>query len=171
MIQSEIRFEHPSVVDAKSLFRLAACNDNLDLYPEYFYLVWARDFRKTSLVAKSGDRLLGYILAYIRPDDNRTLFLWQIAVDPSVRSSGLGFSLVKKLIDSVGEDVSAFEATIDVCNDAAYNTLTSLAKQYETNVSQKDLFLESDFISSHHKETLIRLERKKELVNEGVEQE
>ncbi|WNK19575.1 GNAT family N-acetyltransferase [Halomonas piscis] len=122
MNQSGIRFEHPSVGDAKSLFRMAACNDDLDLCPEYFYLVWSRDFRNTSLMAKSGNKLFGYILAYIRPD-GKTLFLWQIAVDPDVRSYGLGFALVKRLIDSLGENVRAFEATIDISNDAAYNTL------------------------------------------------
>lgn len=61
-------------------------------------------------------------------------------MESSVRNSGLGFSLVKKLIDGLGESVSAFEATIDMHNIAAYNTRTPLAKQYSANISQKAFF-------------------------------
>ncbi|OQB56060.1 MAG: L-2,4-diaminobutyric acid acetyltransferase [Deltaproteobacteria bacterium ADurb.Bin151] len=77
---TDIHFRKPEVSDAPSIERLVRFSPPLDVNSHYCYLIICAHFFQTSVVACSNDHVCGFISAYIRPDQQDTLFVWQVAV-------------------------------------------------------------------------------------------
>src|SRR4051794_41966070 len=81
----DLLLEAPGGDDGHEMWRLARDTQVLDVNSPYSYLLWCRDFADSSVVARDGDRLSGFITGYIRPRSADTLFVWQVAVDQAYR--------------------------------------------------------------------------------------
>jgi L-2,4-diaminobutyric acid acetyltransferase len=88
----------PTSADGPLMWGLALESGGLDVNSRYAYLLWCRDFAATSIVARSGDRLAGFITGYRRPDAPDTLFVWQVAVGPDFRRRGLASRMLDHLV-------------------------------------------------------------------------
>lgn len=151
-------YEHPSTNDATGIFHIAQGTSQLDRYPEYFYLLWCRDFKKTSLVVKKSNNIAGFIIGYSRPDDPKTLLIWQQAMNKEIINKGIGVKLLYNLTKKCSQEGTRFiEATIDPNNRGAERTLTGISKLFKTKISKQDIFDEEIFSTKHHKEILVRV--------------
>ncbi|AQU81280.1 MULTISPECIES: diaminobutyrate acetyltransferase [unclassified Halomonas] len=151
-------YMHPSISDATSIYHIAQKTPQLDSYPEYFYLLWCRDFKNTSLVAKKRENIAGFIIGYLRPDDPQTLLLWQQAMSKETINKGIGIKLLYNLTKQCSLKGTRFiEATIDPSNKGAEKTLKGISKLFNTKISKKDIFDENLFSTNHHKEVLVRI--------------
>lgn len=135
------------------MWRLAGDSGSLDLNSSYSYLLFARDFGATSRVALIDRTLVGFVKGYLRPSAPDRLFIWQIAVDESVRGMNVGSRLLDDLFDSLPE-AQHLETTITDGNTASRRLFESFAARRGSQIRSVPLFEETDFPDNHEAESL-----------------
>jgi L-2,4-diaminobutyric acid acetyltransferase len=155
---SQIRIECPSAGDGPVLWRLARDSGELDLNSPYAYLIWCRDFAATSVVARDGERTVGFITGYRRPDAGDTLFVWQVAVDPAYRGQRIGV----RMLDGIGDAMRRLgcrymEATVTPGNIASARMFASFARACDAPLATTEGFESTLFPDNHQPEDLIRI--------------
>ncbi|MDZ5078266.1 diaminobutyrate acetyltransferase [Nesterenkonia sp. HG001] len=134
------------VADGAALWRLAAGTGVLDVNTPYAYLLWARDFADTSVIALVDGRPAGFISGYRRPDDPQTLFIWQVAVDSAFRGRRLASRMLTDVVARSG--ASRLETTITADNAASIALFTGLARDQDAEITRSDFFTEDLFPTS-----------------------
>ncbi|MFC4334614.1 diaminobutyrate acetyltransferase [Salininema proteolyticum] len=151
----DYQFGAPDPREGKALYDLTVNTGNLDVNSPYAYALWCRDFAATSIVARKGDDLAGSITGYLRPDDPRTLFVWQVAVSPAHRRQGLARRMLDNLVDRLRpEGVDWVETTVTPDNKASLRLFASFAEGRNVKIKQDVLFTEQDLGPGHEPEVL-----------------
>ncbi|MBO0819781.1 MAG: diaminobutyrate acetyltransferase [Nocardiopsaceae bacterium] len=156
--------ESPSAGDGPGLWRLARDAGGLDLNSPYAYLLWCRDFADTSVVARAGADIVGFITGYRRPEADETtrgggtLFVWQVAVDPAARGQRIGV----RMLDAIGDAAKRLgcryvEATVTPDNEASARMFASFARAHGAPLERSDGFGSALFPDNHQPEDLIRI--------------
>ncbi|WP_147104117.1 diaminobutyrate acetyltransferase [Nesterenkonia populi] len=141
----------PTVADGADLWRLAEGTGVLDTNTPYAYLLWARDFAGTSVIAEVEGEPAGFITGYRKPTDPSTLFVWQVAVDSRFRGRGLAKKMLFDLVERTADDVSRLETTVTIDNEASLALFGALARAHGTEMTRTSLFTEDLF--PHQEET------------------
>lgn len=154
--QVALRFRRPRTADGAALWALARAN-GLDENSPYAYLLWAEYFRDTTVVAARGDddSPVGFVTAFARPDEPRTVFVWQVGVDGSHRRRGIGASLLDALVEQCGAD--HLEATVTPTNVASETLFRRFAARHDAPVTTDELFGEDLFPPGHEAEVRFRI--------------
>src|SRR5882757_9568970 len=134
-----ILIKAPAIDDGVECWRLARESNVLDVNSRYAYLLWCRDFAETTVVARAGRRVLGFVTGYRRPEEPNTLLVWQVAVDAAARGQGLAGRMLNALFDRVPE-VDHLETTITPDNDASIALFTKFARRRGAPVEVDELF-------------------------------
>jgi L-2,4-diaminobutyric acid acetyltransferase len=149
----------PSLADGTQLWNLVRENRPLELNSPYSYILLARFFTDTCVVAECNAEPVGFVSAFVCPSDAETLFVWQIAVNATERGQGLGSALLYHLLARpVCDHVRFFEATAASSNAASYSLFRSLARDLSVPFAvhlglAPELFPEG----AHEREDLIRI--------------
>ncbi len=120
----------------------------------------AEHFRATSIVVRSGDRIGGFISAYLLPGREDTLFVWQVAVHPDFRKQGLAARMIHGILERpVCSHVSYIETTVTPSNGSSRRLFYHVADDLKTGIKEsllfhKDLFGEE---GEHEDEVLFRI--------------
>lgn len=133
----------PTVADGADLWRIAEGTGVLDTNTPYAYLLWARDFAETSVIAEVEGEPAGFITGYLKPNDPSTLFIWQVAVDSTFRGRGLAKKMLFELVTR--SSAARLETTITADNEASIALFTALARAHDTEIARRDLFSEDLF--------------------------
>ncbi|SDG65805.1 L-2,4-diaminobutyric acid acetyltransferase [Lentzea fradiae] len=150
--------DRPEPGDGTAMWRIARDSRVLDLNSSYAYLLWARDFAGTSVVARSGDDVVGFVSGYLRPDAPGTLFVWQVAVDASHRGKGVALTMLRELVDRAhARGARLLETTITSDNEPSIRLFTSLAREAGVALERGPLFTGELFPDAHEAEDLYRL--------------
>jgi ribosomal protein S18 acetylase RimI-like enzyme len=65
--------------------------------------LWFQHFTGTSWIAElEGGRLVGFVVAFISPDDPTTGYVHMVGADPNRRRSGIGRRLYQQVFDDLG---------------------------------------------------------------------
>lgn len=145
----------PEIADGVACWRLAAASRVLDVNSRYAYLLWCRDFADTSVVARSGGEVVGFITGYRRPSDPATLLVWQVAVDEQVRGSGVAARMLDALVERV--PVTHLETTITPGNAASVALFSAFARRVDAPVQRSELFGSDVLGTDHEPEHLFRI--------------
>jgi L-2,4-diaminobutyric acid acetyltransferase len=154
-----VRLAAPSPDDGREMWRVARDTRVLDVNSPYSYLLWCRDFAESSVVARDGAGLCGFITGYIRPRSAATLFVWQVAVDQAHRGRGLA----KRMLDHLGERVTAaaghryLEATVTPDNVPSSRLFEAFARDRGCALDRRTLFTQEQFPEGHQAEVLYRI--------------
>ena len=135
------------------MWRLARDSGSLDLNTSYAYLLFARDFAETCRIVEVGGETAGFVLGFRRPSDPKTIFVWQVAVDPDFRGRQLGLRMLRDL----AADADYIEATITADNTASQRLFASLARSYDTALNRSGMFATEDFPDGQKAEGLVRI--------------
>ncbi|MEU6662716.1 diaminobutyrate acetyltransferase [Streptomyces sp. NPDC046821] len=138
-----LRLDRPAVADGAAIWRIARDSKVLDLNSSYSYLLWCRDFAATSVVARdAAGSVAGFITGYLRPDDPRTLVVWQVAVDDAFRGRGLAGALLDGLWAKVAaaRGTTALETTVSPDNNPSQRLFASFARRHGAQVAHTVLF-------------------------------
>ena len=146
----------PEVADGVACWRLAAESKVLDVNSRYAYVLWCRDFAATSVVAKSGDVVIGFITGYRRPEQPSTLLVWQVAVDEQVRGLGIGGSMLDVLFDQV-PDADRLETTVTPDNVGSAALFSAFARRRDAPIERRELFGADVLGADHDPEILFRI--------------
>ena len=151
-------FDHPALTEGREIWALIEEIGTLERNTPYAYLLFARYFRETVIVARRDGRLQGFVLGFRPPDQPDTVFVWQVGVAPSARGKGLGRLLLDVLIEAQPADVRFMEATVTPENAASEALFRSIGTLHGANVAVSDGFGPDLFPGSgHERERLFRI--------------
>lgn len=157
----EITFRKPESKDGPAVWNLIRKSRVLDENSLYCNLLQCDHFRDTCIIAESGaDRsILGWISAYLVPDDRDTLFIWQVAVDESVRGRGLAGQMLMELIARPEcRHIRRLGTTITADNAASWALFHALARRMGAELSRRPHFRKDDhFQGTHATEHLVTI--------------
>ena len=149
--KQDVRIEAPDLADGGELWRIARDSKTLDLNSPYAYLLWCRDFRDTSRIARVDGNAAGFVTGYIRPAVPDTIVVWQVAVDASHRGAGLAARLLDDLLSGAVERGARYlETTITADNQPSIRTFSALARRWQTDLHTSDLFPADVFPEDGH---------------------
>lgn len=149
----KIHFDKPTVEDGAAMWELVN-RSTLDQNSAYKYIMMCEFFAETCVVAKEGDTLVGFITAFIPPERQDAVFVWQIGVDASQRGKGLASKMLQELIERQNKAISYVEATITPSNEASQALFRRLARTYQTRCEVTECFSEDLFPGDHHEKEL-----------------
>ena len=152
----QLKIGHPEVSDGVACWRLAAATGVLDVNSRYAYLLWCRDFARTSVVARSGPDVLGFVTGFRRPEEPSTLVVWQVAVDAAARGRGVAAQMLDALFDRV-PGVDHLETTITPDNAGSIALFSRFAERRGAAVRRSELFGSELLGEDHEPEVLFRI--------------
>jgi L-2,4-diaminobutyric acid acetyltransferase len=131
----------------------------LDLNSRYAYLLLCEHFADTCVTASAGECVVGFVSAYKPPAQDRTIFVWQVAVDAQARSQGVAKQMLRELLARPAARACEYlETTVSPSNTASRRLFHSLARELGARVNEELLFAEGHFGGEDHEcEMLIRI--------------
>lgn len=125
----------------------------------YCNLLQCSHFSGTSVAAVSQGEVVGFISAYIVPDNPNVLFVWQVAVGTKARGQGLATRMLQHLLDRpVCHDIHYLETTITEANKASWALFKSLSGKLDTELHSSVMFdHKKHFNNAHDTEMLVRV--------------
>ncbi|MGA5444211.1 diaminobutyrate acetyltransferase [Streptomyces griseoincarnatus] len=150
----------PTVGDGAAVWRIARDSGVLDVNSSYSYLLWFRDFARTSVVAsQSGDVPVGFVTGFRRPEQPDTLVVWQVAVDRGQRGRGTAGAMLDHLTArlAAGGTLRHLETTISADNAASHRLFRSFARRHGAPLERDLLFPAEFFPDAHDAEFLYRI--------------
>ena len=88
----------PEKNDAKHIYDLVKKSKVLDLNSQYLYLLQSTHFKNSCSVALFENQIIGFVSGYYLPNENDTLFIWQVAVDENHRGKNLALNLIDNIV-------------------------------------------------------------------------
>lgn len=157
LIESHMIFREPQKNDGESIWNLVKKSKPLDLNSRYCYLLLCTHFKETCVVGEDDKgSIKGFISAYKLPKQPSSLFIWQIAVDESVRGIGIATSMVKHLLQRKSTSgVSYIGASVTHSNQVSRSFIFSLAKKLNTECKESRLFPKEFFGEENHGEEIL----------------
>ena len=149
----------PNAEDGYLLNELIARGPPLDCNSVYCNLLHCSDFADTAIAAENAEgELVGFISGYRPPNRQDTLFVWQVAVDPSQRGQGLALRMLLALTERLAaQGVCYLETTISPDNAASQALFKKAFARLHINYSTRTLFSRAKhFAGEHEDEELYR---------------
>lgn len=154
-----VALRRPTDGDGLPLHELVARCQPLDTNSVYCNLLQCSDFADTAIAAEDAQgQLVGFISGYRPPSRPDTLFVWQVAVDASMRGQGLALRMLMALTERVArQGVRFMETTISPDNAASQALFKRAFAQLEADYSTRTLFSRAEhFAGKHEDEVLYR---------------
>lgn len=152
----DAELREPAVDDGTAMWRIAKDSRTLDLNSPYAYVLWARDFAATSVIATVAGNPAGFLTAYVRPADPATLMVWQVAVDAGYRGRRLAARMLEHVVAATPR-CTHLETTITEDNAASIALFTSFARARGARVDRTPLFAGELLGAGHATEHLFRI--------------
>jgi L-2,4-diaminobutyric acid acetyltransferase len=125
----------------------------LDLNSRYCYMLVCTHFQDTSVVAEADDQVMGLVSGYLDPKQPDTLFVWQVAVDASLRGQGVALRMLKSLLERPDLGHLRFiETTISPSNSASQNLFKRLAAELKAEITDRPYFDKALFGGEAHED-------------------
>lgn len=159
-LNNGITLDQPQLADGAGMWRVVRDAGVLDLNSSYLYLLMARDFADTCVVARDAeDRVLGFVTGYRRPQRPDTAFLWQVGLHPDAQGRGLGKGLVGAFLRAPGcRGAIHLETTVTPSNEASRALFRAIARELDAACEVTACFRAADFPEpGHEDEELFRI--------------
>ncbi len=149
----------PTVNDAASIWRLIGRCPPLDKNTLYAYLLLADHHRETCVVAEREGKIVGFVSSYLLPATPGALFIWQVAVDQTVRGEGLAVKMIGFLLRRQGlRHITHIETTVSPSNKASRKIFATLSTRLGAPMQEsKGYGVELFGGESHEAEPLLRI--------------
>lgn len=151
--------ERPVLADGKAVHALIRRSAPLDLNSSYCYFLLCAHHADTCVVVRQQGQVVGFLSAYRLPRDANTLFIWQVAVDASLRGHGVASKMLQQLLTRpTCASVRYLETTISPDNHASRGLFQRFAGQHDAPWHE-EIFLGHEQFGdeSHDEERLIRI--------------
>jgi L-2,4-diaminobutyric acid acetyltransferase len=151
-----MKFQKPGLDDANQIYNLVKRSQPLDINSLYSYLLVCAHFNRTSIVTKYDNQVVGYVSAYIKPQRDDTLFIWQVAVAPSMRGQGLASKMIHQILQRRElQEIKYIETTVTPSNQASMNLFKKISQDLNCDIKKSSYFTRDLFGESSHEEELL----------------
>lgn len=159
LFEDKLKLRHPQATDGYFLNQLVASCPPLDTNSVYCNLLQCQHFAETSVAAVVDDRLVGFISAYLLPNDPETLFVWQVVVDAKFRGQGVAKCMLDWLVAQPGTgSARQLITSITPDNRTSWMLFESLARDWHAQPIKEMMFeRERHFAGHHDDEYLLRI--------------
>ena len=156
-VREALSLRVPRPTDGVALHQLVANCPPLDPNSLYCNLLQCSHFADTAVAAEVDGKLVGFISGYTPPGKPDTLFVWQVAVDASMRGQGLGGKMLGALVERTG--ATWMETTVTLDNAASWGMFRSFARKRGAECEDCGPLFDRDrhFGGLHDSEHLARL--------------
>lgn len=147
----------PQATDGYALNQLVKRCPPLDTNSVYCNLLQCTDFSSTSIAAENDQgELVGFISGYRPPARPDTLFIWQVAVDSSMRGQGLALKMLMGLTERTAADgVRWLETTISPGNTASEALFAKAFRQLGVEPETRVLFSRAEHFDGQHDDEVL----------------
>ncbi|MFW6363854.1 MAG: diaminobutyrate acetyltransferase [Spirochaeta sp.] len=138
-----MKFQHPTAQDGAAIWTIVRDSGVLDLNSSYCYLMMGQYFSRSCIIARdeATATVAGFIIGFRPPEDQQTLFVWQVAVSRDFQGQGIATRMLMHLLASQPQDEVRFiEATISPSNTASQALFIGAAGKLAAEYSVADLF-------------------------------
>lgn len=145
--------------DGAGVWRVVRDSRVLDVNSSYAYLLFLDHFGHTSVVAEHEGRVVGFVTGFRPPREPEAIFVWQVAVDESMRGRGLARRLLDELVRLPGCDgVRTMLTTVTPSNAPSQALFRSFARGVDAEVTVSPCFGADHFPEGGHEpEELYRI--------------
>lgn len=159
MDSMDIDIRTPAATDGCYVNQLVGSIPELDDNSTYCNLLQCTHFADTSAIAFKGDKVMGFISGYQRPDMSDTLFIWQVAVNPEARGRGLASAMLEHIVTRPHcQDIRFLETTITEQNAASWALFERFARDWSAPLQRSVVFDRVEhFLDQHDTELLARI--------------
>lgn len=154
-----VQLKEPVLDDGKAVHDLISNSPPLDLNSSYNYFLLCSHFSETCVVGKQDGKLLAFLSAYHLPKSSETLFIWQMAVDASLRGLGMaGRMLEEVLARPACRGIRYIETTVSPSNTASRRVFERYAEKRQLGWHEETFLTEEQFGGEgHESEVLFRI--------------
>lgn len=146
-----ISFRKPTKRDGSDVWRLISDSKKLDENSMYCNLLQCDHFADTCIIAEMDGEIVGWISGYLPPDDEKTFFVWQVAVSEKARGRGIAKTMLRELMRRrVCANVSRLQTTITKDNEASWALFRSFARSCGADIGDKPHFREEEHFDGEH---------------------
>ncbi len=148
----------PTDGDGYNLHQLVARCQPLDTNSVYCNLLQCSDFADTAIAAENAQgELVGFISGYRPPARPDTLFVWQVAVDSSMRGQGLALRMLLALTERVAREhgVRYMETTISPDNAASQALFKRAFDKLGADCTTRTLFSRAEHFAGQHEDEVL----------------
>jgi len=150
-VEKRVRIGRPASFDGAGVHGLVSRCKPLDENSMYCNLLQCSHFADTSATAYLGEELVGFVSGYIPPKQSDVLFVWQVAVDESMRGHRLGAKMIEEILTRQHcAGVSRIHTTITQDNAASQAMFRSLAKHLKAPANIAPHFDATNHFDGHH---------------------
>ncbi|MFA9560097.1 diaminobutyrate acetyltransferase [Evansella sp. AB-rgal1] len=154
LVIDKVSFSKPTAKDGSSMWELVK-ESTLDLNSPYKYIMMSEYFSDTCIVAKENDHLVGFITAFILPEKQDVLFIWQVGVHSSQRGKGIASRMLNELLSrNERKNIRFVEATVTPTNIASQSLFQRLARDHSTECIVDECFPADFFPGNGHEAEL-----------------
>lgn len=157
--ENECLIRKPLPEDAPAIYQLIKRSPPLDLNSEYSYYLLTSHFYNTSVVIEYKNEIVGFLSAYFQQTDPTKLFVWQVAVDQSMRGKSLASMMLNSLTARPECDlVQELCATVNPSNRASKALFTKFSESIGSSIEFSE-FIPADGFSEpgHEAEELMTI--------------
>lgn len=146
-----VEMRAPDGEDGPQIHRLIANCPPLDGNSLYANLLQATHFSETCVVAEHEGAVVGWVSGYVRPDAQDHYFLWQVAVDASMRGQNLAKRMIRHILERKHlSHVRYMNTTITPDNAASWRLFRSVAEELGAEFQDRPHFLEATHFAGQH---------------------
>jgi L-2,4-diaminobutyric acid acetyltransferase len=126
----DLRIRTASMADGAAVHRLVVGSEVLDVNSSYAYLLFLDRFGATSVVAETDDEgIVGFVTGFRPPESPDVIFVWQVAVDATMRGRGLARRMLDTLVGlEACRGVRFLETTVTPTNAPSRALFASFAR-------------------------------------------
>lgn len=159
---SRFVFRQPTVSDGRAVHDLISQCPPLDRNSLYCNLLQCTHFASTCVLAEAverngqGSAIAGFVAAYLHPEREDTVFVWQVAVAPDARGAGLARRMLLELLTrSECVHATELETTITPSNQPSWALFESVARDLGAAWSSVPLFDRDRHLDGAHESEML----------------
>lgn len=142
----------PVAKDGAEIWKLVRACRPLDENSMYCNLLQCDHFTDTCVVAELSGEVVGWVSAYVMPNEPDTLFVWQVAVSDAARGRGLGALMLQSILNRPQcEDVTRVQTTITADNEASWALFRKFARSRGAEMDVEAYYTQALHFQERHK--------------------
>lgn len=142
----------PMAKDGAEIWKLVRACRPLDENSMYCNMLQCDHFADTCVVAELAGEVVGWVSAYVMPNEPDTLFVWQVAVSGAARGRGLGAVMLQSILNRPPcESVARVQTTITADNEASWALFRKFARLRGADINVEAYYTQALHFQERHK--------------------